>query len=170
MKANTTLLFLISALLFLGGCLAVPKYDEEPRISFNSVRKFTFINVDQGGITADSLQITINFQDGNGDIGYPTDQRNADNINYFLTIFRQTAGEFQEVILPPGFNYNGYTPLLSPTTISGPIDGTITYKIVFNHSFSQAVNDTLRFRVQIKDRAGNLSNAIDTDPVIIRQQ
>lgn len=170
MKANTSFLAITAALLILNGCLALPKYEDEPSISFNSIRKFTFVNEDQGGILADSLQITINFQDGNGDIGYPLDQRNADNINYFLTVFRQSDGEFKEVVLPPGFTYNGYTPLLSPTTISGPIDGTITYKLVFNYSFSQAVNDTLRFRVQIKDRAGNISNAIDTSPVIIRQQ
>ena len=108
------------------------------------------------------------MQDGNGDVGVPKDERADENIDYFVDLYRQTNGIFLPVVLV-GVTYNGHLPLLSPVSTPGPIEGKIYYKMIFSYSFSQVQNDTLKFIVKIKDREGNVSNSVETKPVIIRK-
>jgi hypothetical protein len=61
---------------------------------------------------------------------------------------------------------SGYFPLLKIDEKPGPLEGTLSYTIQFFHSFTRK-NDTLRFDIQIKDRAGNLSNVTETEPIIV---
>jgi hypothetical protein len=58
----------------LKGCLEPPEFDFVPEISFNSVR---FYNVTESDPTsADTLVISINFRDGDGDLGLRRDDVN----------------------------------------------------------------------------------------------
>jgi len=150
------------------GCRKVPKFSDVPNIQFKNIRKVTFFNSDQV-VNADSVIVGIHFQDGDGDIGYPEDQRTEDNIDFFVDVYRQTNGVFGLVTLPSGVTFNGHTPLLAPVSTPGPIEGDLFYTMIFNYATTQAQNDTLKFVVKLQDRKGNISNSVETDYVIIRQ-
>ncbi len=161
-----SVLFILAVCITVS-CRKVPKFSETPSIEFLNITKGTYFDEDIQA-SADSVTIGIRIKDGNGDIGQEPLNRTDENINYFIDVYRRTHGTYLPVILT-GVTYNGHTPLLSPISTPGPIEGEIYYKINFTYSFSQVQNDTLKFVVKIKDRAGNMSNSIDTDPVIIRQ-
>jgi hypothetical protein len=148
-------------------CRKVPKFSETPSIEYLNITLNTYFNEDLQ-VSADSVVVGIRVKDGNGDIGQEPNNRNDDNINYFVSLYRKTNGVFIPVVLT-GVTYNGHTPLLAPVSTPGPIEGDIFYKMVFSYSFSQVQNDTLRFDVKLKDRAGNFSNTVQTKPVIIRK-
>jgi len=162
------LLVAVGAVVFIG-CRKVPKFSETPNIQYKDIRKVTFFNADQL-IDADSIILGIHFEDGDGDLGFPEDNRSEANLDYFVEVYRQTGGVFTPIVYE-GVNYNGHLPLLAPVSTPGPIEGDIYYNMIFNYGdvIQQPLNDTLKFFVRIKDRKGNYSNTIESDPVIIRK-
>jgi hypothetical protein len=61
-----------------------------------------------------------------------------------------------------------------PNQKSGPIEGSIDYSTQFVYAFYKgyspqftAKNDTLKFKIFIRDNAFNQSNTIETEPIII---
>lgn len=155
------------------GCRKIPKFSETPNIHYKDLRKVKFYNAEQSGsdsVFADSITVGIHFEDGDGDLGYPEDQRSESNIDYFVDVLRKTNGTFSPIVFPdPSFTYNGHMPLLAPESTPGPIEGDIFYTMIFNYSTEQPTNDTLKFLIKIKDRKGNNSNIIESIPVIIRK-
>lgn len=156
-------------------CRKIPKFSETPKISFLNISASPYYNADQpisgqpdGEPTADSVVIGIHIEDGNGDIGEIPENRNDSKINYFADLYRKNNGVFEPVVIT-GVTYNGHTPLLLPTTTPGPIEADMFYKINFNYSGIQVPNDTIKFVIKIKDRAGNISNSIETLPVVLRK-
>ncbi|MBC7486453.1 MAG: hypothetical protein H7282_06855 [Cytophagaceae bacterium] len=167
-----SLLLVAVGIAVFTGCRKIPKFSETPNITFQDVRKVTFYNAEQSGVDsvfADSVIINIHFEDGNGDLGFPEDQRSEDNLDYFVDVSRQANGVFNPVTFPAGFTYNGHIPLLAPVSTPGPLEGHIFYTMVFNYFVDQAADDTLKFTVKLKDRKGNYSNSVESDPVIIRK-
>ncbi len=150
------------------GCRNIPKFSETPKIQFKDIRKVTYFNADQL-IDADSIILGIHFEDGDGDLGFPEDQRGEDNLDYLVDVYRQTGGVFNLVTFPSGVTFNGHIPLLAPVSTPGPIEGEIYYNMIFNYSTDQPSDDTLKFVVKIKDRKGNYSNTEESAPVIIRK-
>ena len=68
MKAiRSTLIFAISLICF-AACLNEPEFDNSPQITFESI---SFQKGSSG--VRDSLKVTINFKDGDGDLGLHTD-------------------------------------------------------------------------------------------------
>ncbi|KPM48896.1 hypothetical protein [Jiulongibacter sediminis] len=120
------------------------------------------------GANKDSIVINVHFQDGDGDLGLgEEDKANAqknDDFNYIIKPYRMRNGVFQPY--DPLVPLSGYFPLLKIDEKPGPLEGTLSYTIQFFHSFTRK-NDTLRFDIQIKDRAGNLSNVTETEPIIV---
>ncbi|MCU0416799.1 MAG: hypothetical protein MUE33_06395 [Cytophagaceae bacterium] len=154
------ILFLLSA-----SCKRAPGYPDQPSIQFDNLR--VTVGTDVNTLArVDSVFITIRFQDGNGDLGNDPPQAN----DYFLKVFKKSGGVFSEVLFT-GLDYNGKLPLLSPLTASGPIDGTITRSVTFIRPGIPPGPlfplDTLRFDVQIKDRAGNFSQWVTTDSFVL---
>jgi hypothetical protein len=140
-------------------CLKPPDYDEAPTIEFVSWSKNTVFEdstfvVNGTEVTAsDSLLLVFKFTDGDGDLG-PLDQ-NDPATNIYLTDNRdQSVKEYQ-------------MPRLTPDGSIKAISGEITVAIT---SFACQPNngeDQFHYTVQIKDRAGNLSNTFDTPPITI---
>ncbi|MDB5256418.1 MAG: hypothetical protein JWM14_1113 [Chitinophagaceae bacterium] len=166
-------LFVLAACLstVLTGCRKVPKFSETPNIQFKDINKKTFYNADQSpvgdSLFADSVIIGIHFEDGDGDLGFPDDQRSEDNVDYFVDVYRKTNGIYNLATFDLPFN--GHLPLLAPVGTPGPIEGDVFYAMIFNYSDDQAADDTLKFAVKLKDRKGNYSNTVESDPVIIRK-
>jgi hypothetical protein len=162
------ILLLASGIAVFTGCRKIPKFSETPNIQYKNIRKVTFFNADQL-IDADSIIVGIHFEDGNGDIGFPEDQRSEANTDYFVDVYRQTNGVFAIVVFDDSLTFNSNLPLLAPVSASGPLEGDIFHAMTFNYSSTQASDDTLKFVIKLKDRAGNFSNSVETDPIIIRK-
>ncbi|HSZ71625.1 MAG TPA: hypothetical protein VK750_03045 [Cytophagaceae bacterium] len=168
------LALLVSLGAFNTACRKVPKFSDVPNIQYKNIRKQTFYNAAQSSPTdslfADSVIIGLHFEDGNGDLGYQDSDLSSAPVDFFVDVYRQTNGIFSPAIFQDStLTYNGHIPLLAPVSSPGPIEGDLFYAMTFNYSTSQLHNDTLKFVVKLKDRAGNMSNSIETDPVIIRQ-
>ncbi len=162
--------FLIFAAGFtLIQCTTEPDFSNVPSISDATISKTTL--TDRLGNAADSLVISIKFQDGDGDLGSSTDEVRNDTLtypppyyNYFVRVFRQKNGQFSEVIRQE--TDSGIFPRLRQDGKSGPLEGQIRRGIVVQHR-TVPPNDTLKYYVKIRDRAGNMSNEIETPAVIV---
>ncbi|MCD8540187.1 MAG: hypothetical protein LRY55_10755 [Leadbetterella sp.] len=161
--------FLFSA-TFLGSCFNVPDYPDAPEIEFADIASILRVDELTGGYK-DSVVISVKFRDGDGDLGYV--QREIDSLaragggqNFLVRQFRRVNGRY--VAYEPLESQSGYFHRLSGDK-PGPIEGTIHYSgIQVYHSFYPYAKDTVKFEIYIRDRAGNISNTIMTDSVVLR--
>lgn len=155
---------------FLGGCFSVPEYPDAPEIEFSDIVSILRVDEVTGGYK-DSVIISVKFRDGDGDLGYV--QQEIDSLanaggghNFLVKQFRRVNGKY--VLYEPLETQSGYFHRLSGDK-PGPIEGTIHYSgIQVYHSFYPYAKDTVKFEIYIRDRAGNISNTIMTDSVILR--
>lgn len=203
-------LFLFSC-IFLNSCTKSPVYPDTPEIEYHSMTRYS---------SGDSVIISINFKDGDGDLGIKAEETNPpyheleyvrDNSGNFVKLgsspslppyncFDYVDGEFDgvagrdtvQVKLNPNYNnflidfyvkqpdqsylkfdftpfctnYNGRFPLLNTSGTKGPIEGTLSYTVKDIAALGLA-GMTVKFRIQIKDRAFRKSNIIDTPDIVI---
>lgn len=153
----------VVALLTFSYCIQPPDYPVEPVIEYIGVSKNL---LRQGEGYSDSLLVTFSFTDGDGDIGYPA---NDPTPSVFI---RDSRDGFEKPPLQ--------LPYVEPQGASNGISGEITVKlpttccifispqgipfaceeVPFSVKF-----DTFFYYIRIRDRAGNLSNEIQTEPI-----
>lgn len=153
----------------LSSCLSPPSYPIEPQIEFVSISKTT---VEQ----LDSLRVVFSFTDGDGDLGFAAyDSSDCNKCSdsclthpsLSIFIFDNRTG-----CLSP-FNVPYIPPKGSSDAISGKVDVVISSVCcILPNGFacipsSQYPLDTVRYSIQMKDRAGHLSNKIELPPVKI---
>lgn len=161
------MLFIFSIVLaLLTSCFKKEEYPSTPEIGFKSFE-----------ILGDSAKITLTFQDGEGDIGLTPDQTAAPydlnskyHYNLYLVYYeKKDVGGWQA-----GTDLSGDTivfrnrlrPIYDGKAKS--IKGVIEYTIepIFYNQLSTD-NDTIKYKIQLIDRALNESKWIET-PEIIR--
>ncbi len=169
------------------GCDKEDDFSNIPEIAVKGVttRDSTLI----GNSRIVTVLLTISWKDGDGDLGFlKDDSANAGDINYFLTIYKKKNGEFLRVDPQASTAFSGRFPNMSPegpnSTKPFKLRGDLRYNInspgirVFPTATStiglingveenSRKGDVLRFSVQIKDRAGNLSNVVTTQDVTL---
>ncbi|MBC7923663.1 MAG: hypothetical protein H7Z75_21515 [Ferruginibacter sp.] len=171
----------------VAGCYPDPDFSTTPQIAYLSISKTT--PTDDFGGKQDRIVVSIDYRDGDGDLGRADSQDTAQN--YRLRLFLKRQGAFQEVIrksIDPRtkketrLDFQGVNFPLKGDGKPGPIEGTIDYTINFSHAFSIAPapsepvinttpnNDTIYFRIQIVDRQLHVSNEVETEPIIINQR
>ncbi len=150
------------------GCKKLPEYAIEPEISFNRIEVFRDYYSPNALTIGDSVIVTVNFKDGDGDLGIPYDDITTSDDNYFLEMEKMVNGTFEELDFGPGFTFNGKFPQLAPSNVISPIDGELDYSIFLYHS-AFSINDTLRFTIYIVDRDNNKSNTVVTDDFIVKK-
>ena len=170
---------LIGAAVGLCGLLATcqrpPELSVVPKISFN---KFQYL---EGGVNVDTIRLTINFEDGNGDLGLKQTDTTAPfneflsgqipNPNYYnilVDYFEQNlnTGKFDSLLSP--LTYRGrFKPIYLDGQLGQPLTGTISYDIQVNNFPDD--RDIL-FKIAIKDRALHSSNRVETVPFRIPRQ
>ena len=170
----------------LSSCLKAPEYPVTPSISYTDIQVIR-IQQQAGGQPLDSIRMTINYQDGDGDLGLSPDERKSPPFdfqkgtnkfynNFFVEPFVRNAatGRYESLvskgITTPGA-YNGAFPHPTATTDSkaAPIKGTITYApVAFGLGDTFQPRDSVRFEITIADRALHTSNTITTRAVYIR--
>jgi hypothetical protein len=161
-------LFSIVAVLTFNACYKEPNFSLTPEISFNKIEKF--IRLDQfSGAKKDSIILTVNFKDGDGDLGYNSDEIgkkvSQTDYNYVVKSSRKIKGKLTE--FKPSETFSGFYPKLKTDDKIGPIEGKLSYRIQIETAFWPVKKDTLVFEIYIKDRAGNKSNSISTEPLVI---
>ncbi|MCS6820518.1 MAG: hypothetical protein NZ551_01475 [Microscillaceae bacterium] len=180
-------------LLLFSRCLfQKPSFSFVPEISFKRFDRF--LKRDPF-LTGDSVRININYRDGDGDLGLADRDTvgayrrfvsgtvlNRFFNNFFVRIFRVVGNTESEIILN-NLTYDGRFPLLNPDLRRTPLEGVINYGIDFAF-FQRDINNfrdlnnpnrildfvTLRFKIQIADRALNLSNEVSTDTLRISRR
>lgn len=124
----------------------------------------------------DSVTITCDFKDGNGDLGT---QNTSDN-NFFVQVQRKVNNKFVDVYdtiyvgntlvierIDKIDKFGTFFPL-NPDGREGPIEGTLNYGVSFNFLKLADKDITLKMSLQMKDNSGNLSNILETPEVIIK--
>lgn len=163
-------IFLFLLILALGDCKQRPTFPASPEISFLSVKKIT-VNDSENKPNKDSVAVSINFKDGDGDLG----SSDANVINYYVDVFALQNGEYKQVIekdtIPIVYHTkNGRFPALNPDGRQGPIEGILergfTTYLIFK-PFNDSAAYTLKYKIYIKDNNGHSSNVIETSPVRI---
>lgn len=168
MKHTTVLVsgfFMLTTLLLLQFCVKPPNYPDTPGIEFVSLSKNVLRQTQLGG---DTVMVMFNFTDGNGDLG---SQNNEPNI--FIEDGRDTFGKapFAIPYIEPQGAGNGISGMITialPTTccIYPDING-IKFPPCDTSKNAPQQLDTVFYRIYIKDRAGNVSNTITTDPITL---
>jgi len=169
----------------LGGCLKAPEYAITPSISNNNVQVRRFKYADPKQQPIDSIFITVNFQDGDGDLGLTAAESQQApyafpsifNNNYFVepVVKDPKTGKFGVPIVPntglplvAGL-YNGRFDHITDVTSSktAPIKGTLTRTIALGYGDLFKAGQVVRFDVSIADRALHVSNVVRTDSIVI---
>lgn len=171
-KAKQTLLkgtLLLFAAVTFAGCYKEPEFPVTPVIEFDDITKA--IRIDQfSGANKDSVTISIKFQDGDGDLGLNNEETAAaqlsEDYNYVVRVFRKVRGNFVE--FEPFIPYSGFFFRLNDSDKPSPIEGVLDYSIDFPHPFTPK-RDSVQFQIYLKDRAGNISNTIETETIVLNE-
>ncbi len=155
----------LAVLLVLGplsSCVSPPDYPDEPVIEFLRVNKTTVI---QGNSILDTLEVQFSFTDGDGDLTFPDD-----SLDMF---FRDNR---------TGFVDSMRLPFIPQESVANGISGEISVKVPNTFSIICCIppngappctpnelfpTDTFFYYISLRDRAGNLSNEIQTDSIVI---
>lgn len=170
-------LYLAPLLMVTMACPREPDFSIIPEITPKAV--IVDHQTETGGTKLAIVNVTIGFTDGDGDLGRidTTDK----SFNYFITM-QKKKGEVFKVFTPTGLSLNGHFDNLNPQfNKKMKLRGELSYKVnstfTLNSSFPSGkidgvpeflrAGDVVRFEVQIKDRAGNMSNKLTTDPAAL---
>jgi hypothetical protein len=144
-------------------CVKPPDYPIEPAITFGALSKKTML---QSRLGQDSIAVRFSFTDGDGDLGFQdtsasifiTDGRDSFNKPPYRIPFLGTQGV--------GNGISGEITIVVPTTCCiYPDKNGIKYPPCDTSVNAPQSRDTVFYWIQIKDRAGHLSNKIKTDPI-----
>ena len=102
----------------------------------------------------DSIVIELQYEDGDGDIGW------VDADKYALTV--------HDIRLLKADDY--YVPPLAPLDSEVPISGILKVKIKNTFLLGNGGDEITSFQLQITDRAGNVSNPSTTQNVTIKKE
>jgi len=166
--------FLVTGVgLALTGCLDTPKFDDTPSIRFNSVDTLTIFD-NFSKTNADSIVITVDFEDGDGDLGIsPAERSDTTKLNtlykewgnYEITVLeRKSDGTFQ--VRPVSVFEKLFFDTLKRDGKPGPIKGKLDFRQTLPAT-RFAKRTTVKFRIRIRDRAFNVSNTVETDPISV---
>jgi hypothetical protein len=171
MFKNILLIGIIISIIF--SCNQKPNFPLEPSIAFTSIKKFRILDAlstraQRKDVFKDSVSISISFKDGDGDLGVNEQEKakltEKKEYNYIVKRFVKFKGKFVELKSDVTNSGNFITLKNSPKT--GPIEGILNYALEFSPLKSLKA-DTVKFEIQIIDRAKNPSNVIMTDSVLV---
>ena len=140
---KSILFFCVTVLLF--SCKKEEEADPIPEITFKSISSTTVLNFEN------NLEIQIDYVDETGDIGY------QDPDTYSLRIKDSRLSDFDWYHIPP----------LTPNNEELKIEGSFTVSLSSLFLLGSADQESTVLTLQLKDRAGNWSNVIQTPTILI---
>lgn len=167
----------------LTSCLQAPEYPITPNIDFKDIQVVR--NNPGGGQTpVDTVKISVDFTDGDGDLGLGEEEKgapynpsdangnyNRTTDNYFIKAYRRASPsqEFEEFVAGTPQGYNSRFPkLFSSDAKPGPLKGTLTLTLNLFLGSPFRPGEEVRFEVSIMDRALNESNKITTASYVVQ--
>lgn len=157
-------LLAVSVLFF--SCRHEEKYSVIPYIEFLSLEK-----LDEGNDYDSRAYLTLNFHDGDGDIGLDETDRNpvfsVDSpyyYNLFIDFYEKQHGEWVKLEFPTPLHAR--VPHLS-NDVPESIEGTLTILTYINNPASPY--DTVRLSCCLVDRALHHSDTIFTPEIIVQK-
>lgn len=151
---------IFTLITFTLACTKPPEYPIEPVITFKSLSK---TSLPQSNLNTDSLTIIFSYTDGDGDLG------NEDNeASVFLKDLRTgfESPTFSIPFVPEQGAGNGISGEIAIQVFTSCCIHPTTNQICM--PFADFPQDTLIYDIYIVDRAGNSSNVVRTDPIILR--
>jgi hypothetical protein len=153
------------ALLFAGvlatGCLKTEEFPSTPAIKFKSFEFF-----------GDSASLVVTFTDGDGDVGLdasdnapPYDTASTYYYNFFLRYSEKRNNVWYNVQFADSIFYR--IPRITPTGQNKTLEGEIAVAIDPFPLFITGNSDTVRYSVEMVDRALNRSNKVFTKDIIV---
>ncbi len=146
-------LFVILCLI----CLIIScKKDDDPQVA-DPISNIPYIELRSVSPTTvieyqDSILFTIFYQDGDGDLGFA----NPDSMTLYVID--------QRIFTVEKF----YIPLLAPENANITIQGELVVQLDRTILIDpDASSETVEFLLQVKDRAGNFSNYVTTQPITV---
>jgi hypothetical protein len=147
---------------------------EPTRISDVPVLELEGMSLEKNAAGTDSVvHLSLKYTDGNGDIGLtdadtlpPFDLGSPYNHNLPIKIYYSKSGMFYELkdsVSQEWIVFHERVPVLTPSGKNKTITGIITVHIPANPLNLKP--EELKFEVNLIDRALNISNTIETDPI-----
>ncbi len=165
---NSILKYIIPLLVtffLIESCKKLPKYGEVPEVDFGGFEVYRNRYNPLSLSYEDSVIFKVKFKDGDGDLGMDEEDKKNDTLpNFIMQTFVRSNAVFLDSVV-----YTGqFQPLtLNAKGIKGPIEGELRYVQTFSYA-DYGVRDSLKFSIRIKDRAGNFSNTVMTDILVVR--
>jgi len=152
---NIKLIIALAGICVLASCLKPPNYDIIPAIQFDSISANHVLGRSRAGVPYDSLTIIISFTDGDGDLGALTSFPEDTIPNLFFKDSRT------------GSIYPFQFPYITPEGSVKDISGKISYTLDGVNCIPGLTSDTFHYTIQIQDRAGHLSNEVNTPDIFL---
>lgn len=160
-------------IITLTACMKTPDYPIEPIISYKTMY---FTQVERENLIVNALVLEVNFTDGDGDIGLNASDTLAEfgvgqpyYYNFFVEYWQWNhfAKEWIPILNTQGEQQfgAGRIPDITPKGRNKSLKGIIKQEIVPYEFIPTVFSDTIRFRVQLIDRAKNRTEWITTPPV-----
>jgi hypothetical protein len=182
MFMKNRILLIASLSIFVLACTGEPDFSFTPEIGFSNIQVVTTSSPDiLGNITKrDSVIISIDFKDGDGDLGFSEEdykaliKKTGDSIKTIdVNILVAKNGKYTKSnpVEKIGGNLKGFR--FKQGTKAGAIEGIIDYSTSFGYTNFDKIpgltgkSDTVKFTVQIMDRALNKSNVTETSPIVL---
>ncbi|MFN3939757.1 MAG: hypothetical protein ACK4IY_04165 [Chitinophagales bacterium] len=146
------IIFGVAITLAFAACKKEPLPEINPPIS--KIPYIEFISVDPTTVIEyqDSIIFRLFYQDGDGDLGY----QDPDINSLYLIDTRIFTVEKMHI------------PLLAPENANVAIQGELIVKLDRTILIDPtSTSETVVFKLQIQDRAGNFSNYIDSPPITV---
>ena len=143
-----TILSGLLVLLLLGGCKK-----ENPTTVLDPIPSIRLVSISSNSLQqfVDSFSIRIEYEDGDGDLGYADPDINS----LFIRDNRlDVADEY-------------YVQLLAPEGANVSIRGELNIQLQSPFIFGNGNEEKTKFILQLVDRAGNMSNTIETEEISI---
>lgn len=164
------IILLVGFMVF--GCFQEPPYSKLPQIKFKGFSRYTLqAGSGVGQARRDSLVITIGFTDGDGDLGntLPLTTSELDRYqqaggwgNYKIRTFRLENNQYIE--RAQGEDTLLTFPRLRREGKTGAIEGDLEFEKLYPYG-SRIIIYPTKYLIQIRDRALNVSNEIETDTI-----
>jgi len=144
--------FSIALCLLILTTTSCTKY-EEVKESELPVITYTSITPKMVKQFEENVVITINYKDGNGDLGH----ENPDDLSIYVKDNRLKKEDYYHL------------HLLSPPSKSIAIQGALDIHLKNTFLIGSGNSESTTYEIKIKDRAGNWSNSITTEPITINK-
>ena len=155
------LLFALFVAVSVTSCVREKTFPPQPAIEFDK-----FITYGH-----DSADCFIKFKDGDGDIGYPASDKTVGDDLKMKYLYKDPNGVFLPVDSSFGTShfdtlfYSYRVPYLTPNGQYKALDGEIKIKLRTQPIF--AVGSVVKFEITLRDRAGNISNMVTTNEIVV---